>query len=146
MKNVFNPAGIEAGDTVTLADPHDMRLGDGRELLVESVGGKNGNKVYCALIGHELYANCFTLVRKGERPGDGGPIGRQLAASTGRLRAALAEKTSKPLRKKIVKARPTLEQRVWSKWNRMLNQFPSSERDQVKGFVACWLLEGAVKD
>lgn len=53
--NVFNPDNIEAGDIVR----HD-----GFNLIVDSVGGRFGNKVFCKEVGHELYANCFTLVRK----------------------------------------------------------------------------------
>jgi len=54
---VFNPENIEQGDTVRLD-------GDSKRMVVLSVGGTNGNKVYCDEIGHELYATCFKLVRK----------------------------------------------------------------------------------
>jgi hypothetical protein len=59
--NVMNPEGIEAGDIVRLKSGNVPG-----ELVVLSVGGKFDNKVYCDQIGHELYANCFELVRKGK--------------------------------------------------------------------------------
>jgi len=61
-KNVFNPENIKAGDYVKISNP-DSR--DPRKIMkVESVGGTNGNKVFCKEIGHELYANCFKKVIK----------------------------------------------------------------------------------
>lgn len=60
--NVMNPEGIETGDMVCLRDP---RKGEPKcQMLVLSVGGSYGNKVFCEKIGHELYAQCFRLVAK----------------------------------------------------------------------------------
>lgn len=79
---VFNPEGIAAGDTVRIADPREgSPLGD---MIVEGVGGKNGNKVYCKQVGHELYANCFKLVAKkgsAEQTGFGVPAQTPAQAS-----------------------------------------------------------------
>ena len=62
--NVFNPQGIAAGDVVRLSDINRDGLDNPGEMVVQSVGGRNGNKVFCREVGHELYASCFTLVRK----------------------------------------------------------------------------------
>ncbi len=63
MNNVMNPENIQAGDTVRITN---ARGGDPQcKMVVESVSGPYGNKVYCPKIGHELYAACFVLVSKG---------------------------------------------------------------------------------
>jgi hypothetical protein len=59
-RNPMNPSNIQPGDTVVLADEENAV-----EMTVQTVGGTYGNKVYCEEVGHELYATCFTLVRKG---------------------------------------------------------------------------------
>ena len=58
--NPMNPEDIKPGDYVKLIDP---RKGDPRgKMLVETVRGPFNNKVFCAKIGHELYASCFKKV------------------------------------------------------------------------------------
>ncbi len=57
--NPMNPEGIEEGDTVRL-------LSDSTVHRVTSVTGRFANKIFCPTIGHELYASCFQLVKKGE--------------------------------------------------------------------------------
>jgi len=83
-REVFNPQNIEAGDTVvTHGEPE-------RFMIVETVGGKNFNKVYCKEIGHELYANCFKLVAKkgsAEQTGFGVPARTPHQAATAAFKA-----------------------------------------------------------
>lgn len=60
-RNVFNPEGIAEGDVVILRNPEGEYADT---MVVETVRGRNGNKVFCKEIGHELYATCFELVLK----------------------------------------------------------------------------------
>lgn len=65
--NVFNPEGIEEGDSVRLHNHHNDTYS--QPMTVQSVGGRFGNKVYCKEVGHEVYAQCFQLVaKKGAKP------------------------------------------------------------------------------
>lgn len=58
-KNPMNPENIQPGDIVELLDA------PGKHHTVSSVTGRFGNKVYCPKIGHEVYASCFRLIKKG---------------------------------------------------------------------------------
>jgi hypothetical protein len=63
--NVFNPENIQEGDLVSLKSREgESVLAKNKFMRVLSVRGKNNNKVYCAEIGHELYAQCFNLIAK----------------------------------------------------------------------------------
>jgi len=97
-RKVFNPQGIEPGDTVRLANPTEDHepLGD---MIVECVGGKNFNKVYCKQVGHELYANCFTLVaKKGSAEQTGFGVAAQTPAQAGRATAERRAERSRQAR------------------------------------------------
>ena len=71
--NVFNPENIEVGDTVLLHDHHNDTYS--QPMIVQSIGGRFGSKVYCQEAGREFNASCFKLVAKATKPdvGDWSP-------------------------------------------------------------------------
>lgn len=64
--NVFNPEGIEEGDTVTLHDHHNDTYS--KPMIVQSIRGRFASKVYCQEVGREYNASCFKLVAKKGQP------------------------------------------------------------------------------
>jgi hypothetical protein len=61
LNRTFNPEDIRVGDRVRLRDKVTEKP-TGPVMRVQHVGGTYNNKVYCAEIGHELYATLFKRV------------------------------------------------------------------------------------